>query len=30
VLEKGLEALREFMEDDYDEVPALKKVKAPQ
>ncbi|KAF3386686.1 Capreomycidine synthase [Penicillium rolfsii] len=30
VLEKGLEALREFMEDDYDEVPALKKAKAPQ
>jgi aspartate/methionine/tyrosine aminotransferase len=30
VLEKGLEALRTFMEDDYEEVPALKKAKAPQ
>jgi aspartate/methionine/tyrosine aminotransferase len=30
VLEKGLEALREFMEDDYEEVPVLKKAKAPQ
>lgn len=29
VLEKGLDALREFMEDDYDEVPALKKAKTP-
>jgi Aspartate/tyrosine/aromatic aminotransferase len=30
VLEKALEALRTFMEDDYEEVPALKKAKAPQ
>ncbi|KAJ5202074.1 uncharacterized protein N7498_006737 [Penicillium cinerascens] len=30
VLEKGLEALRTFMEDDYEEVPALKKAKVPQ
>lgn len=27
VLERGLEILREFMEDDYDEVPVLKKKK---
>ena len=30
VLEQGLDALRDFMEDDYDEVPALKKVKKSQ
>lgn len=30
VLEKALEALRGFMEDDYEEVPSLKKTKAPQ
>ncbi|KAJ5928267.1 hypothetical protein N7466_007223 [Penicillium verhagenii] len=30
VLEKGLEALREFMEESYEDVPALKKKKAPQ
>lgn len=30
VLEKGLEALRAFMDDDYEEVPALKKAKVAQ
>lgn len=30
VLEQAMEALRKFMEDDYEEVPALKKTKAPQ
>lgn len=30
VLEKALEVLRVFMEDDYENVPAMKKVTAPQ
>ncbi|KAJ6095479.1 hypothetical protein N7486_006225 [Penicillium sp. IBT 16267x] len=30
VLEKGLDALREFMDESYEDVPALKKKKAPQ
>lgn len=30
VLEKGLEALRTFMEDEYEDVPSLKKTKSAQ
>ncbi|KAJ5492544.1 hypothetical protein N7539_001290 [Penicillium diatomitis] len=30
VLEQGLDRLRDFMEDDYDDVPALKKAKSSQ